>query len=331
MLQQDYYFALVRVVMASARNNPELRRTIYDLARQKLRGQVSREISESDDPDGSERLQALERAIEQIETDLKRGTLAQSHFLDGDRIPLRPGTIEIISPSQFDGPPYQLESASPSHRLRPRPLGFRLMLLMLLFVGVAISAGVTYFAFQREARDARGLDTKIPTNSDSRETASDPPSLPTPSTYGVYALSNGRLAELEPLPVRVPNGRLAVSAPIATQSTTKLATGRAQFIVFKRDLINSVPENVVVREITHLYEGSAHGSKEATTSKTIVGDAWAIRGVSYEMRVAPVSGNPAMIVIRAADAGFSFPAGRYALVLKGVAYDFSVEPDLKRP
>jgi hypothetical protein len=38
-----------------------------------------------------------------------------------------------------------------------------------------------------------------------------------------------------------------------------------------------------------------------------------------------------MIILRAAAADFSFPAGRYCLVLKGVAYDFSVEPDLKKP
>ena len=32
-----------------------------------------------------------------------------------------------------------------------------------------------------------------------------------------------------------------------------------------------------------------------------------------------------MILIRPADADFSFPAGRYALVLKAAAYDFSVD------
>ena len=31
-----------------------------------------------------------------------------------------------------------------------------------------------------------------------------------------------------------------------------------------------------------------------------------------------------MIVIRPADVDFTFPAGRYALILKGVAYDFNI-------
>jgi hypothetical protein len=44
------------------------------------------------------------------------------------------------------------------------------------------------------------------------------------------------------------------------------------------------------------------------------------------MKVAPDSANPEMIVISPADGTFTFPAGRYALVLnKNIAYDFSVD------
>jgi hypothetical protein len=43
------------------------------------------------------------------------------------------------------------------------------------------------------------------------------------------------------------------------------------------------------------------------------------------MRVAPLGDNPEMIVIRSDPADFVFPAGRYALVLKGVGYDFTVD------
>jgi hypothetical protein len=34
--------------------------------------------------------------------------------------------------------------------------------------------------------------------------------------------------------------------------------------------------------------------------------------------------NPEMIVIEPENSNFSFPAGRYAMVLQGTAYDFSV-------
>ena len=47
------------------------------------------------------------------------------------------------------------------------------------------------------------------------------------------------------------------------------------------------------------------------------------------MKVAPVPDNPEMIVLRP-DADLVFPAGRYALVLKGVAYDFTVDGPLYR-
>jgi hypothetical protein len=55
------------------------------------------------------------------------------------------------------------------------------------------------------------------------------------------------------------------------------------------------------------------------------GDGWVIRNLAYEMKVGPVEGRPAMIVMRPADAELSLPAGRYALVLKGSAYDFTVD------
>jgi len=72
-----------------------------------------------------------------------------------------------------------------------------------------------------------------------------------------------------------------------------------------------------------MHASASSHKGEATTSG--VSDSWAVRDISYEMKVAPVDGVPAMILIRPAHADFSFPAGRYALVLKAVAYDFSVD------
>jgi hypothetical protein len=55
-----------------------------------------------------------------------------------------------------------------------------------------------------------------------------------------------------------------------------------------------------------------------------VDDEWTIRSSSYELRVAPVSENPEMLVFRPETPDFVFPSGRYALVLKGQAFDFTV-------
>jgi hypothetical protein len=64
---------------------------------------------------------------------------------------------------------------------------------------------------------------------------------------------------------------------------------------------------------------------------TAVNGSWAVRSNSYEMKVAPVEGNPEMIVIRPQDESFSFSAGRYALALKDAAYDFTVSGAVTDP
>ena len=48
-------------------------------------------------------------------------------------------------------------------------------------------------------------------------------------------------------------------------------------------------------------------------------------GIREVLEVAHLDGNRAMLLIRPALADFSFPAGRYALLVKSVAYDFSVD------
>ena len=45
-MQQDYYSVLASVIMASARDNAQLRRMIYELARSKLRQQLAWETEE---------------------------------------------------------------------------------------------------------------------------------------------------------------------------------------------------------------------------------------------------------------------------------------------
>jgi hypothetical protein len=55
-----------------------------------------------------------------------------------------------------------------------------------------------------------------------------------------------------------------------------------------------------------------------------VEDSWTIRNVSCEFRVAPLSESSEMLMIRPENVDFVFPAGRYGLVIKGQAYDFTV-------
>jgi hypothetical protein len=52
---------------------------------------------------------------------------------------------------------------------------------------------------------------------------------------------------------------------------------------------------------------------------------WAIRSKSYLFRVAPVDVSPEMIVLRPANSQQSLSPGRYALVIAGKGYDFTIE------
>jgi hypothetical protein len=78
------------------------------------------------------------------------------------------------------------------------------------------------------------------------------PSIPLPSVYGVYAISDGRLKDLDSLPIRVPDARVAISASFATPSRVQLPIGQLQFVVFRRDLLNNAPDHVQVRVVARV-------------------------------------------------------------------------------
>ena len=147
--------------------------------------------------------------------------------------------------------------------------------------------------------------------------------FPLPSVYGVYAVSGGQLYELEALAGRVPDQRVFMSTPVKTPSRTVLPDGQIVFIIYRRDVASSVPERVTVRVIAKIMRAMTFDvAGQANVAN--VENAWTIRNVSYELRVAPLSEGPEMLIIRPENADFVFPAGRYGLVIKGQAYDFTV-------
>jgi len=148
--------------------------------------------------------------------------------------------------------------------------------------------------------------------------------FPLPTVYGVYAVSGGQLHELEALPVgRVPDQRVFMSTPIRTLSRTVLPDGQIVFIIYRRDVASSAPERVTVRVIAKIMRAMTF-STAGQASMEDMGDTWTIRNVSYEFRVAPLSEKSEMLMIRPENVDFVFPAGRYGLVIKGQAYDFTV-------
>jgi hypothetical protein len=150
------------------------------------------------------------------------------------------------------------------------------------------------------------------------------PDVPTPSAYGIYAVSNGKLTELDVLPIKVPDQRIAISTPISTPSRAHLPIGQLQFVVYRRDLASDAPDRVTVRVVAQVMRALTFNAAGKPTVSDIK-DSWVVRSNSYQMRVAPVADNPEMIVIRPEHAEFVFPAGRYALLMKNVGYDFTLD------
>ncbi len=148
--------------------------------------------------------------------------------------------------------------------------------------------------------------------------------FPLPSVYGVYAVSEGKLVELDPLPLKVPDPRVAISAMVSNVSSVTIHNGKPQFIVFRRDLVSSAPTEMFVRVVARVARETKFREAGPATTSTIDGH-WAVRNKSYEFRVAPLGDNPEMIVLHPADPQLSLSPGRYALVVAGRGYDFTVD------
>jgi hypothetical protein len=103
------------------------------------------------------------------------------------------------------------------------------------------------------------------------------------------------------------------SGSIAAPSSTSLPDGKLQFVIYRRNLTKDAPDKVEVRIVAEMMH-----------KLTFSDGPWAVRGNSYQMKVAPVEAYPEMILISPKSDDFSFPAGRYVLMLSNMAYDFTV-------
>lgn len=254
---------------------------------------------------------------------------------------------ELDRMPQWQDPVYQT-SVPRSDWARPGPLQF-LQLVAAAIIGVVLYIGISGWVYMaRQSAPYAPIAAAPPPARTSVETASKgsdgggPPMLPTqspaarqpalpfplPKMYGVYAASNRQLIELAPLPIRIPDPRILLSAEITRPSRATVAGDKLQFVVFRRDLVRSAPQTVSVRVVARVSQAMKFVRGKAIT--TPVEDSWRIRNKSYDLKVAPIESHPEMILIRP-DPGFVLPAGRYALVLNGYGYDFTVAGTITTP
>ena len=216
-------------------------------------------------------------------------------------------------------------------------------LLIAITTGVAIYAafdaknllnrtGLHWSGGSTQSTSTSGVVTvdrqEQPKSNDTRRHGSGDTSVPT--EYGAYAIVNGRLIELEQLAIRVPDPRVAISAAISIPSRAHLPSSPQQFIVFRKDLLNSAPERAAVRVVAQVVRALSFDASGHPKSSNVE-QSWVIRNNAYPMRVGPLPNNPEMIVVRSESAGFALPAGRYVLVLKGIGYDFTIDGPVTDP
>lgn len=328
-------FALVIAGMIESVNkSPEdIRQIIYDLARYKLREQLLHANAEEKE----HTQQALEGAIRGVEAFSEK----RVHVLVPELQPQLkgPGTATTDSMLSFPellpqvGPRSRMDSERTSggsvHKYSPW-LYLRRTAAMIVFL-VAILVAIQ----QREgllslAHNLPKLEWKIANEERSSPSQVSNPlvsaALPAksvtlrPPDYGVYAVSNDALIDLSLLPGRPPDIRVAVSATLTTPSRTILPSGHPKFIVFSRDLASTIGDHAEVRimaEVAREFSVNLAGKKPAA-------DAWVIRNISFPFRLSPINDNPEMIELHSEDPALELTPGRYALVLKNQAYDFSV-------
>jgi hypothetical protein len=335
----EVQFALViaRLIDSVESSPAEMRQIIYDLARYKLQEQ----FTHCDAADVRRTQQALETAIRGVEE------FSKQHA----NIPA-PTALSQVSetynapPVHHRLPPPELIPQSRSRSelgLEPYVEGSKRTQLRWPHFGrtVAIAAtviGILVAVQQRERLSSLAdhlpkLESKTvieersaPTQVVSDPIPASPPLKPAslrPTDYGVYATSNDRLFELNLLPGRPLDIRVAVSAAFKMPSRTILPNGHPKFIVFRRDAVSNIADRAEVRMVARI----AREFSTDVIGKTPVDgdDTWVIRNISFPFRSSPVNGSPEMYELHSEDPALELTPGRYALILKSQAYDFSVE------
>lgn len=328
-------FALILSRMIdSIKNDPEhLRQTVYELARHKLEEQLASEGSH----DQRKLSKALETAILGVETFARNndeglpgsnGPAAlppprvTGRGVDGERSPVRPGPplVEV-----------RADTAISKRR------SFWLTALAMLVLMLPIPWVLAYIVRGSNAPTWRsGVPSATQLVEPERAAVAAPAAPPkqiekpareasplVPKAYGIYAVSADKLYELDMLPGRAPDMRVAISAQIATPSRTVVPDGHIKFIVYRRDSATSAADRAEIRIVAKI-ENELTFDKAGKPVVSKADDGWVIRNIAIPYRTAPSKDEADMYEVQSEDPDKPLAAGRYALVLKGQAYDFTV-------
>jgi hypothetical protein len=338
----EFALVLSRMIDSITEDPEQLRASLYELARHKLEEQVVTEV-----PDEQSRiLNSLEVAIKGVETHYSRLELraleppeGRSSFgLLGFRGSAK--TEPAIEPADetdyqgwrpfksaiFDGQAGRWEFSSLWRYLA--------VLAMAAVAGVAIHQRANLASMLKFNGEAGVVASKtvakpapVPVDQPVAAQPESPPDPLVPTTFGVYAISDGKLFTLELLPGRAPSPRVAISAAILTPPKTVLPDGHIKFIVFRRDSATNALNRAEVRVVAKISQATKFdpAGRPITTKSD---DFWVMRNISYPYRTAPFKGQLDMYEVIGEDADKPLTSGRYALILKDEAYDFSIAGEI---
>lgn len=358
---QDIEYALVlsRIIDQVKSDPAQLRWAIYEVARARLK-------IDSAGLESGERArltEALEKAIDGVEAFSVKSDNVK--FLPPPPADMRSGGIDVgvLAPSRGVSSEYRdlsdtfivdEEPANVPPLVQTARRGFRPPLWLAIVVPLlAVTSGVVlikggavqpakYFGLAANREPVR--KEPVPTPAATTVAAPQPapptapapppvpasPGIPLPTVFGIYALHDGALIELDAIAETVPDKRVAMSTPITKPSRTTLPDGKVSFVIYRRDTAESSPDRFDVRVVARVERAVTFGPNGKPTF-TPVENTWSIRQFTHEFRVRPVPNGPGMLLVQPEKADFSLPAGRYVLVMRDRGYDFTVAGNVADP
>jgi hypothetical protein len=342
----EFALMLSRVIDSVEKNPEFLRATVYELARHKLKEEFASESF----GDLRKLSKSLEVAIAGVEafnrkegggtTSLLGANPAQGKgLISADpTIPHVASALESASPvleAHVFGSGGAATRKRPSRSMTVASFASALAIALAVIstvVSLTILRNKGYIGTNQAAPTLPTASTAAPTEVASATTdpkpAAQPPTVPT--AFGIYAVSDGKLYELDVLPGRAPDPRVAISSIITTPSRTTLPDGRVAFVIYRRDSVSNAADRAEVRLVARIERESSF-DKNGKQVVTDVDENWVIRNISIPHRTAPKKDNPEMYEVKSENPDVPLAPGRYALVLKGFAYDFVVAGPITDP
>jgi hypothetical protein len=360
--EDDYALVLMRLVESASVDPVLMRSLIFELSRIKLQKEVYVRYPRPNSPEAQRHLAALDTAIERVEKVYARaggislGPAPTVPFLADRSEPIhvagsepeefaphiedRPEPREPVAVQREHVAPQPVLQRDVWQRMRSWAAAAQILLLVVIAGGILFLIVPTETSRNPPAKVAQVAAPapvnppadRPPANAQAAPEADTPASILrglVPTTYGVYAIAQGRLHRLGGLSANIPDERISIGPLLTGDSETILPDGKVAFVVYRRDALSATPERVKLRLIAKVMRSLTFSSGKARQGDA--GNVWAIRGKSFELDASRFGQNKDMILLRPAREDFVLPPGRYALLLEDGAYDFLVDGVIADP